>query len=161
MQGKRRKQSGNAMIEVALMAPWIFFLFVGILDFGFYAYAAICTQNAARVAAQFAAKDQYSRTQAVACQAALTEMKNLPNMVTVTTCATTVGAMSAALPLAVPAPEVLGPVASCPSSTGSSPDNECAVRVSVTYRSIPMIPIPGLLTGQMQLTREASMRTLE
>ena len=32
------------------MAPWIFFLFMGTLDFGFYAYAIIATQNAARVA---------------------------------------------------------------------------------------------------------------
>ena len=155
MQGRRRKQSGNAMIEVALMAPWIFFLFVGILDFGFYAYAAICTQNAARVAAQRAAQDQFQRTQAIACQTVLAEMKALPNMSGVVTCATTTGAMTSALPLAVPAPQVLDST-----TTPASADGFQSVKVSVTYRAIPMIPIPGLLTGQMQLTRQAEMRTL-
>ena len=29
------------MVEVALLSPWIFFLFVGIFDFGFYAFAVI------------------------------------------------------------------------------------------------------------------------
>src|SRR5947207_14797502 len=44
------KERGHAVIEVSLMAPWIFFLFMGTLDFGFYSYAIIATQNAARVA---------------------------------------------------------------------------------------------------------------
>src|SRR2546428_1434750 len=46
----RWKERGHAVIEVSLMAPWIFFLFMGTLDFGFYSYAIIATQNAARVA---------------------------------------------------------------------------------------------------------------
>src|SRR5260370_16771519 len=44
------REHGHAIIEVTLMAPWIFFLFVGTLDFGFYSYAIIATQNAARIA---------------------------------------------------------------------------------------------------------------
>ena len=44
-----RSESGNSVVEVALMAPWIFFLFVGVFDFGFYAYAGICMENAARI----------------------------------------------------------------------------------------------------------------
>ena len=32
---RKKREAGNAMVEVALMAPWIFFLFVGIFDFGF------------------------------------------------------------------------------------------------------------------------------
>ncbi|HEY3376701.1 MAG TPA: TadE family protein, partial [Armatimonadota bacterium] len=46
-----KPRRGQAMVEVTLMAPWIVFLFIGIFDFGFYAYAAICTQNAARAVA--------------------------------------------------------------------------------------------------------------
>ena len=46
----RHRNGGNAVIEVALMAPWIFFLFVGVLDFGFYAYSFISVENAARAA---------------------------------------------------------------------------------------------------------------
>ncbi len=47
----RRGRGGSAIIEMALLMPWLVFLFVGILDFGFYTYAAICTQSAARAAA--------------------------------------------------------------------------------------------------------------
>ena len=48
---KRKLQKGSALVEMAFMMPWIAFLFVGIFDFGFYSYAAIATQNAARAVA--------------------------------------------------------------------------------------------------------------
>ena len=51
MRDVRRRQSGQAAVEVALMAPWIFFLFIGIFDLGFYCYSAVCTENAARAVA--------------------------------------------------------------------------------------------------------------
>src|SRR5260370_41507229 len=54
--GRRRQgQRGNAIIEASLLAPWMLFLFVGVLDLGFYTHAAIATENAARVAAQYGA----------------------------------------------------------------------------------------------------------
>ncbi len=46
-----RRSSGNSIIELTFMMPWLLFLFVGVFDFGFYAYALIATQNAARAAA--------------------------------------------------------------------------------------------------------------
>src|SRR5712691_6473405 len=46
-----KSKRGSSMVEFCLMAPWILFLFMGTFDFGFYAYAIICTENAARVAA--------------------------------------------------------------------------------------------------------------
>ena len=45
------RRSGNSIIEVTFMMPWLLFLFVGVFDFGFYSYALIATQNAARAAA--------------------------------------------------------------------------------------------------------------
>ena len=45
------RRSGNSIIEVTFMMPWLLFLFVGVFDFGFYAYALIATQNAARAVA--------------------------------------------------------------------------------------------------------------
>ena len=48
---RKRREAGNSIVEVALLAPWIFFLFVGIFDLGFFTYAVICTENAARAAA--------------------------------------------------------------------------------------------------------------
>ena len=55
-RNKNTRERGHAVVEIALMAPRIFFLFVGIYDVGVYSYAAICTQNAARAAALAAAQ---------------------------------------------------------------------------------------------------------
>ncbi len=64
-------------MEVALMAPWIFFLFVGVFDMGFYCYAAICTQNAARAVALSYAQDGIP---SIKCTVALGELSMLPNV---------------------------------------------------------------------------------
>src|SRR5258706_1465654 len=76
----KNRRSGQAVVEVALMMPWLAFLFVGVLDFGFYSYAAICTQNAARAAAMATSAGTTSQTNLIACTAALRELKGLPNM---------------------------------------------------------------------------------
>lgn len=162
------------------MVPWILFLFVGILDFGFYSYAAIATQNAARAAALQIANDQYSFSstngapdttvaQGIACRAALQEMRGLPNMVGVNlngSCATSAGAITSTMPVAVRVFKLCAVGFTDTSCTGSS-CADCAVNsnaqsaiAEVTYRSLPMVPIPGLLTGQLQLTRFGEARIL-
>lgn len=136
--GRRGRRSGSALVEVTLLAPWIFFLFIGVLDFGFYAYSVISTQNAARVAALYTSANSISAdNQAMACAYAKGEMIALPN----------IDAASACLSgnLVVAAQSVAGP------------DSYPASRVSVTYQTIPMIPVPGL-AGQMTITRIAEMR---
>jgi hypothetical protein len=137
----RRTQSrerGHAVIEVSLMAPWIFFLFVGALDFGFYAYAIISAENAARVAVMQTSRDTLSQTDStLACQYALSELSSLPNVGSLSTCA--------ALPVIVNATAVV------------DGDGKKASQVAVTYQTIAMIPIPGL-TGTLTLTRTAQMR---
>jgi hypothetical protein len=120
------------------MAPWIFFLFMGTLDFGFYAYAIISTENAARVAVmQTSANTQTQTNSTLACQYALTELNSLPNTRSLSTCG--------ALPVTVTATAVV------------DADGAQASQVSVTYQTISMIPIPGV-TGQLTLTRNAQMR---
>jgi len=134
----RWREHGHAVIEVSLMAPWIFFLFVGTLDLGFYSYAVIATQNAARVAAaQTSATPTTATDNTLACNFALTELNVLPNTRSLTTCA--------ALPVIVNATSFV------------DADGATATRVDVTYQTINMIPIPGL-TGQLSITRNAQMR---
>lgn len=120
------------------MAPWIFFLFMGTLDFGFYAYAIIATENAARVAVMQTSQNTLTQTDStLACQYALSELNVLPNTRTLTTCD--------ALPVTVNTAAVV------------DADGFKASQVSVTYQTISMIPIPGV-TGQLTLTRNAQMR---
>jgi Flp pilus assembly protein TadG len=145
---RQAPQRGGSIIEVTLMAPWIFFLFVGVLDFGFYSYAAVATQNAARVAALHTSSSQKRVSDAgTACFYALEELRWTPNIKSmVNTCAVTPAGVSSSLPVAVTA----GPV------TGA--DGAPAAEVSVTYQSVPLIPIPGIVPKQITLTRVAQMR---
>ncbi len=140
----RRARGGHAAVEIALMAPWIFFLFIGVLDFGFYAYAAIATQNAARVGAMYTSSSStLAADRDGACQYILEELRWLPNVKSAVTVCT-------ALPVNVTA-ELVDP----------GVDGAPASRVAVTYETIPMIPIPGLMTGRLTLTRAAEMRIKE
>jgi hypothetical protein len=132
------REHGHAIIEVTFMAPWIFFLFMGTVDFGFYSYAIIATQNAARIAVMQTSQTPATATDStLACNYVLTELNVLPNTRTLTTCG--------ALPL------IVNP------TTFVDADGATAARVDVTYQTINMIPIPGL-TGQLSITRNAQMR---
>lgn len=131
----RRRAAGHAVIEAALIAPWIFFLFVGTFDFGFYAQALIATENAARVAVfRTSASAGAADDTAGACAAALAELQRLPNIAgQVSSCG--------ALPVRVTAQSITGA------------DGTPASQVSVTYQTIPLIPIPLLLNGRVTITR--------
>jgi hypothetical protein len=169
-QSRRRKgQSGNSMVEVALMAPWIFFLFVGIFSFGFYAFAIICTENAARAAATQTAADQFSQQDAIACGAVWKEMNLLLNVASITTPA------CGGLPVKVERRTLCGAnvppgMFTCQAPCATPPPASCAdcaldataasSEVCVTYQSQGFAPIPGLLTNQITLTRVAEMRIL-
>lgn len=126
------------MLEMALLSPWIIFLFVGAFDMGFYAYSLITIETAARSAAwnegTFATQDSTR-----ACGVALAEMSTLVNMSGVT-CST------AGSPLVVTASQTTGP------------DGTPAAQVSLTYTTPSMIPIPGLLAKQFTITRVVTMK---
>ena len=170
----RRKQSerGGAMVEAALLAPWIFFLFVGVFDLGFYTYGAICTQNAARAAAVQTASSvgAYYQSDALACTAVLNELSLMPNVVGVSSCS--------ALPVQMTRKTLCSDTSkvtyvSC-DGTDSSPLSTvysqtepagwagwpASSQVSVTYQSSQFIPIPGILTGKLTITRIAEARII-
>lgn len=148
---RRRSESGHAVIEVALLAPWIFFLFVGVLDFGFYAYAAISTQNAARAAVLYTSRaGSTAGDKTTAClNYVLPELRSMPNVGTSVTSCGTINSSSVVNVDAVPVDQA------------NSADGGFASRVTVQYRTLPMIPIPGLVMGQMTLTRIVEARILE
>lgn len=131
---------GHAVMEAALLMPWVLFLFVGAFDFGFYNYSLINTQNAARVAAWYASQTKATAADAAtACTYALAELQAMPNVGTgVTTCA--------AAPVVVTATQVNGA------------DGSEATQVTVTFTSPQLIPIPGALPAQYTFARTVQMR---
>ena len=135
-----RRQRGHAVLESALLLPWIFFIFVGAFDMGFYSYALISTENAARVAVMYTSSSSSTASDSsTACSIALGELGAMRNMNGITSCD--------ALPLTVGATSV---------ATGA--DGAPASQVTVTYQSDPLIPIPGLLMGRLTITRIVQMR---
>ena len=180
-RNQKTRERGQAVMEVTLLAPWIFFLFVGILDTGFYSYAAICTQNAARAAATQTAAHAGSQQDTIACPAAIQELSWLPNVkalgltgATLSDCAANAASIDAMHPVAVQRQTLCGKdvntavIKTCISAPPTSPlCADCAVglatagassQVAVTYQTAPMVSIPGIITNQLTLTRVVEAR---
>jgi len=138
-QSRRRSLRGVAILELALLSPWFVMLIIGALDWGAIAYALISLEGAARTAALYTSSSiNTAAASADACTLALGEMRKLPNIGTKTTCSGN--------PIAVTASYVIGP------------DGAGASQVSITYTTIGLLPIPGLLSKQSTITRKVIMR---
>ena len=151
-QGRADSRAGHAVVEVALMAPWIFLLFAMVFDIGFYCYAVIATQNAARSGVMWTSRSSsYVVDWPTACQIAIRELRGLPNVsAALNTCAANAGAINDALPIAVAVVAIIPGPDVPPSPFG-------AAQVSVSYRSPQLFPLPGLM-GRMTVTRIAEAR---
>ena len=138
--------SGGAAVEVALMSPWLFLLFIAVFDFGFYGYAAITTANAARVAALWTSSDPGRANPADANnvtylhQLVAEEMASLPNTRSL-----------------VGSPAYSYPPLSVSMALGAEPEGEQTSIVTVRYQTVPLFPLPWL-RGQFEITRLARMR---
>ena len=130
------------MMELALLSPWIIFLFIGVLDWGFYAVSLMTLENATRDAAVYASTGNSTKI----CEILTDELGSLSNMQGVTTCGGT-----------SPVSYTLTNLTS--STTPASPDGNSAVQMAVTYTTPQVIPIPGLLAGKFTITRTVTMRS--
>jgi Flp pilus assembly protein TadG len=140
MVASRKRARGGAMLEMVLISPWIFMLSIGALDWGFYASALISMEAGVRSAVLYtsAAPGTAADTDS-ACTIVLSEMRKLPNIgSSATTCGSNPNVVAA--------------------SISSGPGGAPASRVTVTYTSISLIPIPGMLKKQFTITRSAIMR---
>src|SRR5215831_14026380 len=125
MTARPRKSRGAAMMELALFSPWIIFLFVGTLDWGFYAYSLITLETATRSAASWNANHSAPTDSDKACEIVTNEMQTLVNMDGTNTC----GGSSK--------------VSVAATKVDSGPDGATAAQVAVTYTTPQLIPIPG------------------
>ena len=136
---RRDRRRGGSALEMAMLLPWYVFLFVGAFDWGFYAHALISTESAARVAALWTSQSSTSAAdQAGACTFALQELSIAPNVAPTGTCQ--------ALPVIVTATSKAGA------------DGQAASEVAVTYQTVSLIPIPGVLQKQATFYRVVQMR---
>ena len=137
MKTRRSRTRGGSVIEFALLMPWMLFMYVGAFDWGFFAHALISTENAARVAALYAANNAGTTPSASkACNIVLGELSISANVVGLSGCSST--------PVVV-------------SLSCTSLDSLEAVQVGVSYQTLQLIPIPGLLAGQATIYRTSEM----
>jgi TadE-like protein len=135
------------MIELVLIAPWFVFLFIGALDWGFFSSALITAQAALRSAVLYTSSDPNFKARTdLACNIVLDEMRKLPNIGSSVTVCGSGGTSTMTSNPAVLAEAVTGP------------DGASASKVTLTYRSVSVIPIPGILAKQFTFSRNATMR---
>jgi Flp pilus assembly protein TadG len=136
----KRRNRGSAVIEMAFLAPWFLFLFIGVVDMGFYNYDLIAVENAARVAAEYTATGtDKAADYSGACTRVQQELASLPNVSGLSNCNS--------LPLIVTATSGAGL-----GSLGT------ATTVTVTYQTVQLIPIPALLQGRFTFSSTAVAR---
>jgi Flp pilus assembly protein TadG len=135
----RTRESGSSAVEFAFLVPWFVFLFVGILDTGYYMYALISAQSAARTAVLFTSSSTSASTQStVACSYVYDQLTSNINLTAATTCVS-------------PSPITLT------TTVGTGPDGNSASTVTVQFTSATLIPIPGVLPATIPVSRTAEM----
>jgi Flp pilus assembly protein TadG len=135
----RDRARGSALIEITLLAPWIFFLLSFVIYMGFSNYALIAVENAARVAAEYTSSSTTAASdQAGACTLIRSELAMLPGLSSITSCNSA--------PLTVTVQSVTGT------------DGAAATSVVVSYRGLRLIPVPGFPSGPLYVTRSVQMR---
>jgi len=138
LPAKRRYATrGEAVLEIAFLVPWIFFLFAGAFDVGIYSYGLIATQESARAAAEYTSRSSATSSDSVgACQYAIVQMRALSNVRSLSSCT--------AAPLVVSAQAV------------TDADGYASSLVTVAYTTDKLIAIPGL-GKQLTITRTVRM----
>lgn len=137
------------------MAPWLIFLFVGAMDWGFYAYALIATEAAARVGCLYASTSSTTATDTTTvCQNyALNQLRRMSNVGTSMTSCASGSSVSASSPVGVSATLL---------SAGTSADGNPAAQVSVTYMTPIFVPVilnrSTVIPRQVTITRTVQMR---
>jgi len=125
------------VLEIAFLVPWMYFLFAGAFDVGFYCYGLIATQESARAAAEYTSRSSTTVSDSAgACQYALVQMRAMSNVANLSSCGGT--------PLVVSAQAV------------TDADGYAASLVTVTYTTDRLFLIPGL-TRQLTITRTVRM----
>jgi len=144
------KRSGHSVLEFAFFLPYLLFLFVGTFDWGFYSWALLATENAARTAALYTSSSSSTASNsAAACAIATAELADAPNIKASPSVfnGSFGSATCTAAPLTVTA-----------TSVAAGADGSAASQVSVTYQTPVLIPIPGALQSQVSITRVVQMR---
>jgi Flp pilus assembly protein TadG len=129
---RRAKQSGQALLEVALVTPLLLLLAVGIIEIGRYAYYGILVADAARAGAQYGAQNLATAADTAGIRAAAeNDGQNLAalNVTVQHECGCTGSSIGGA----------------CPATACASPNHPLVyVKVTVTGKFNSLFKYPGI-----------------
>ena len=145
----RRNGAGHAIIELALIGPWLFLLFAVILNFGMFMYTGISVANAARAAAVEAGRTGSRLDRTMACDVVRQELRYLPGVTTGSPCLGTGGD-----PLTVTMGKAGADI------TAIDDNTKWGTRVRVRYSNPPLFRLPGM-NGQFTIERMAEVRVFQ
>jgi len=136
-----KSRKGNSLVEFSFLVPWYVFLFVGSFDLGMYSYSLIALEEGVRMGAMYASQTTTTASNSTTAGTyVLGSIQGLPNI------GTSVNSTNAA------------PIVVTASLVNSGPDGAPATKVTAVYTTPQLIPIPGLLPGQLTITRSVEMR---
>jgi Flp pilus assembly protein TadG len=146
----RRSESGQALVEVAILTPAFLLVLVGAVDFGSYAYDGILVGNAAQAGVQYGAQNNDTSVDVTRISSAVTtEAQGLtlstPTVSTVCLCAGN-GTTTTAANCFVTAP--------CAGAT----HRIAYVQVTASGAFQPLMPLPPGLPSPLTITRTAQMQ---
>jgi Flp pilus assembly protein TadG len=148
MKNLVRCNRGTSMIEFALVAPMLIFLFMGLVEVGRYTNFAIMAANAARAGVQYGAQNLTTAQDNAGMEnAALNDAQNVGNFGTPTAqhlCSVSGGALE-----------------TCSSSSGPPAANTVYfVEVNVTGTFKPLLTYPGI-PSSVPVSGNAIMRVAD
>jgi len=149
---RSRNPKGNAIVELALVAPMLFGLMLVVFDAGMYVYSFISVQSAVRSAAlRNSGSTETAGDQTTACSIATQQLQGLPSI------GSTPGACNAA-PLLVSS--VLCSPTACGTSA-SSADGAYSSLVTVKYSLPFVVGIPMAGPPVIAAASQMKLRSIE
>ena len=164
--GFLRSQSGQSLVEVALVSPFLLLLLLGLIELGRYAYISILVGNAARAGAAYGSQSLVDSVDATGIQAAADN--DFQNNGQSTSALTVTPSTSNPTPTTSCGCDSGGTVASAPCTSGTSPTagtctlGHWVVMVSVTASGTfnSLFNYPGI-PQSITISRTATMRVAQ
>ena len=139
LQGARRRERGNTLVEFSLVLPALMVLVLTVCDAGLYVAAFTAVQNASRSAVLRNSGGQESAVdQASACSVAADQLRGFPGVVTGTACTSS--------PLTVTSSYCAGNTACGTRSSSADGAPSALVTVRYTLPGVFRIPLTKLHT---------------
>lgn len=151
LRGILRSQSGQSLVELALLSPILLLLVIGTVDMGRYAYISIQVGNAARAGAAYGAQGPVKagpNNSAGISNAALNDGENIPGLAVSSTyfCQCDNGGATTSI--------------ACSSSCSTGAHEVTSVQVTASGTFSSLLPYPGI-PAHLTVSSTATMRMAE